>query len=141
MKNLQFSDTSRLYVYYEDQQYAEAKAYSTEDKKRFSLDALREAVRIKKQVIKSGKASRQLPLAAQVEACGISKEEIVGVEHLILENPRRIYERRRTHTQAVLRSYAEQRDEDDAVHRLAKLSITLTKIPAAQAQKRAARAA
>eukprot|EP01083_Nonionella_stella_P038455 104651_1 len=90
----------------------------------------------------SKQSPKKLPLAAHLEACGISQEMIVGLEHLILEDPKNVFNRRRNHARLVLLEQAYQKTEGrDDICRLAKLSSKLAKRPMFEARKRAARAA
>ena len=91
---------------------------------------------------KSPKGDNESPLSVHRKDCGVSEEEIIGLEHLVLANPRDISKRRKIHTRAVLMEYAEQvKEGSDDVHGLAQLSRVLTKRPALQARGRAARVA
>ena len=72
----------------------------------------------------------------------MSRLYIEGDEHLIFEHLRSIYNRRKTHRQAVLMEYAEQMKEGSSdMHALAELSRILSKRTASQARERAARVA
>ena len=143
MKKVRFSDTSTLHVYGEDHQYAQAKSYSAADRKTLRRNAFREAISITKKIIQHDMdKNSKLPLAARLEACGIATEEATGLEHLIMEDPMAIYNRRKAHTKAILMEQAYLASENKSdIHRLAKLSSLLTKRPASQAKKRAAQAA
>ena len=143
MKSVQFSDSSKMYFYPEDYIYSLTKSHSESTQDRFRQDALRDAVRIMKLLKqKSPKGDNERSLSVYLKDCGVSEEEILGIEHLVLANPRDISKRRKTHSRVVLMEYAEQLNEGcDDVHRLAQLSRILTKRPASQARERAARVA
>ena len=137
-KDVRFSDSSRMYVYIEDPHYAQSKSYSALDKKQFGQNAIGDALRIMKILHNSKTTSRELSLADRLKVCGISDEEIVGIEHLILEDPRCIYMRRRSHAKAILH---EQMKQGTDTLRLGKISAHLAKRPTLHARKRAAMAA
>ena len=127
-------------VYLEDRQYSRTKAYSASDKKTFSHHALKDAVRIMKQ-LKRTKGLNLPTLADKLEVCGIPQEETLGLEHLIFEDLRRIYKRRRSHTRAILQEQKLNEGSCDDSYKLAELSTSLAAITVSEARKRAARAA
>eukprot|EP01083_Nonionella_stella_P003187 9087_1 len=142
-KKIQFSAMSTMFFYADDHRCAETQSYSRADKKRFIRHSLREALRIKEllQLQHSATDSSNLPLPTQLASCDISQEEIVGLERLVFEDPMSICKRRKNHARVILMAQADQRkDGGNDVYKLARLSAILTRIPASQAQTRAASA-
>ncbi len=153
-QEVRFSESSMLYVYPDDPDYRSGnKAYTSSDRKTSMRNALRDAIHIKTQLGTSSRSSKEVmvpgqdddttasssTLEEQLKACGIPHEEILGLEHLIFEEPRRTIERRRGHNQVIL---MEQRNQQMATgtvddNRLARMSILLTRRVASQARSRA----
>eukprot|EP01083_Nonionella_stella_P247865 858899_1 len=141
-KTLSFSEMSTMKLFMEDDRYTQMKSYSAADKKKFTQNAIGEALRIRKLLHESIKNESKLPLAAQLEANGVSQESIIGLERLILEDPVNACKRRRNHARLVLMEQTYQKMEGrNDICRLAQLSIKLAKRPTFEARKRAARAA
>mmetsp|Transcript_16688 Transcript_16688/g.28709 ORF Transcript_16688/g.28709 Transcript_16688/m.28709 type:complete len:163 (-) Transcript_16688:74-562(-) len=138
VKCIRFSDTHRMYQYRTDLVYEASKSFTKADQKSFRRDSLQEAIRIKRALVsrekKSGGGAR--------EKEHIEPFEVVGLEHLILDDPRKHLRRRKNHVEAVLTEQATQKNEgcnDDK--RLAMRSQILSKGTKLQAQHRASRAA
>ena len=140
-KTLRFSDHCKMCIY-EDHLHANIKSYSELEMIAFRRESIRDAVLIMRLLKHTPTEDSGLLLSAQLKQCGISEQEIIGVEHLVLEDPRSRSNRRKTHTQLVLMEYADQlREGRNNIHALAQLSTMLTNRPAAQARERAARVA
>lgn len=133
MKKMQFNDTSIIWLYHEDDSYAKRKAFSKADRERFRANALRDATRVLKIL---RQAPQEASLPTQLRSCGIPLENIVGLEHLILE--KHSSSKRKKHIETVLAEHtAQMRAGRQDFRKLAKLSSSLSKRPASQARKRA----
>ena len=143
MKKLGFEDMSMLYTYIEDPHYAQIKSDSVADRYRFKQDTLGDALRINMTLslsIQRTKEFSNLPLAAQLEACSISEDEILGLEHLVLESPKEIYKRRAFHVRAILLEQVYQETKGiKNIRRMSRLSTKLSNKSTLQARARAAR--
>lgn len=89
-RTVRFSESSELYLYPQDSSCTNEKLYyTTLDKKYATEAALMDAIRIR----------RQLKLN---EMHVVPREQVLGIEHLLFEDPRHIIERRKTHCKVVL---------------------------------------
>lgn len=139
---VKFSESSMLFLYHEDPDLTKRNlCFSSADRRTFTRNALQDAVRIKSALL-SRSHEGDAPLKARLDMCDISQSEILGIEHLVLENPRRTLERRKAHLKVILmeQSHLKQSGSSD-VTSMARLSAILTKRPAKLAQRRAAMAA
>lgn len=134
-----------LFMYPDDPFYSKKNmSYTRSDRKSATQEALREAIRIKTLLVSSGRRNDKsnASLEDHLKMCGVPKEDIVGIEHLILEDPMRTLERRNNHVRVVLMEQENQkRMGNNDCGKLAQLSFILTKRPASQARSRAAMAA
>lgn len=139
---VQFSASSMLYLYQEDPYYSKRSLFFTTSERRSSAQgALRDALRVKRTLL-SRPCDPNLSLKEHLESCNVPQEELLGIEHLVLEDPIRTIERRRLHVKTILMEQENQKIAgiiDDI--NLAKISAVLTKRPAKQARSRAAMAA
>ena len=150
---VQFSESSVLFVYGPNWTYEDAKSHGRDSTRSFRHDTLHQAMRLKRTLSgSSGSAGadddevNKCPIEQgiqRLEALDVAKEEVLGLEQLVLEDdPRKVLKLRQLHLRAVL---AEQAHQDRRgvrdVDRLGKLSALLTKRPTRQARSRAALAA
>jgi len=136
-----FNRTSTMSVYDNDAEYAQSKSYSSAERKEITSQMFRDAVQIK-SMLRSRPKERSGSLTKHLRECNIEKELLLGVEHLVLDNPRAVSERRRAHRLAVLAEQQKQRKSgciDQS--KIAELSRTITKNPVTRARCRAALAA
>lgn len=154
-KQVKFSESSMLYRYPEDEDPSYSKSdasYTTSERKASTQNAIREAIRIKALLSRPNVKSNESSLNSHLELCGVSKEEILGIEHFALEDPMRALERRRNHVKVVLMeqenlkmmmlsSPGGDKNDVDCADKLAQLSWILAKKPKSRARSRAAMAA
>lgn len=81
-KKVRFSESSKLRIYAED--YTYMKSYSKVERKVFGKKLLYTAHKIR-SALESTDADSSVSVARRLEFCGISKEELVGLEGLVLE--------------------------------------------------------
>ena len=90
MKQVQFSERSVLRVYLNDTSHV--RYFTRSEKKSNELESLKEAVRIRKKLLPAGdKRKRNGSLEdcfKMCGVCGVSPEELVGLEQIILDSPR-----------------------------------------------------
>lgn len=140
MKKVNISDKSLLYLYNEDHHYSTAKSYSSTEKQRLAQDTLREVLRLKNRL--NSRKKSYLDFADRLKECGISQDEILGLEQIVLEDPKSTQMRRKVHVRAVLLEQAIHSME--GTHdkgRLARMSILSSESSVSQARSRAAKAA
>jgi len=104
-----FSETSTLNVYANnrDDLHRSNIAYSTQDRDLFNTEATQEADRIKVLIITAPQESRAESIKYLLKNNIVAKEELVGIEHLALDNSSRS-EIRKRHSMAVLKKQQEQ---------------------------------
>eukprot|EP00984_Skeletonema_dohrnii_P032386 scaffold26473_cov138-Skeletonema_dohrnii-CCMP3373.AAC.7 len=103
-----FSDFSTLHVYDDlDYLYLKKKAYSQEDRKIFGAQAMIEADRINNLIINSPPVSVKESVKYLLKNNIITREELVGMDQLILHRRARVLQVRRNHMAAVLRKQNE----------------------------------
>eukprot|EP00985_Skeletonema_marinoi_P004973 scaffold2164_cov120-Skeletonema_marinoi.AAC.1 len=115
-----FSELSTLHVYDDLGYLYLKKAYSKEDREIFGAQAMIEADdRIKNLIINSPPASVKESVKYLLKNNIITREELVGIDHLILRRRTRVSQVRRNHMTAVLRKQSEQllspREEDSLI--------------------------
>jgi hypothetical protein len=143
-----------MQLYHLDSAYAQIKSYSKDDCQRFSMDSLKEAVRIKNLVVSSTPigASAKESFKNLLKNDVILPEEIRGIEHLLLYKSRsKLLQERRDHARAVLlmqhrmetsaRDPVKQKVQGDIVEALASFSASRSSRSAKHARIRASRAA
>lgn len=98
-----FSESSSMHVYHADPLYVRSKSYSKEERKHFSVEALSEAVRIKKLVLSTPGSSTKDSFKFLLKNNVIALEEIVGIEHLVLgKSASKLLKERQDHSKAVV---------------------------------------
>jgi len=85
-------------------------AYSTQDRDLLNAEAQQEADRIKVLIITAPQESRAESMIYLLENNIVAKEELVGIEHLALDNSSRS-EIRKRHSMAVLKKQQEQQQQ------------------------------
>ena len=107
-----FSETSTLNVYenYRDDLHRSNIAYSLQDRDLFNTEAQQEADRIKVLIITAPQESRAASIKYLLKNNIVAKEELVGIEHLALDNSSRS-EIRKRHSMAVLKKQQEQQQK------------------------------
>ena len=101
--SVNISETSSLYVYHDDDLYCKNKAYSSQDRHIFEAQAMIEANRIKNLIYTSPPASVKESVKYVLQNDIVTRDEIVGIERLILDSRRRFVSQvRRDHMMAVL---------------------------------------
>ena len=101
-KRVQFSEVSTLAVYEEDPIYTTSKSFTASERKCFQVQAAREAYHVRLMLSQAKKSSSK-SLEDQLKSCGIDKEAILGIEHLVLESsPFDIVRRRQAHVRSIL---------------------------------------
>ena len=101
--SVQISESSMLYVYHDDDLYSKNKAYSRQDRQIFEAQAMIEANRIKNLIYTSPPASVKESVKYVLQNNIVTRDEIVGIEHLILGGRRTsVSVERRDHMMAVL---------------------------------------
>eukprot|EP00984_Skeletonema_dohrnii_P037770 scaffold40222_cov172-Skeletonema_dohrnii-CCMP3373.AAC.2 len=123
-----FSETSTLNVYenYRDDLYRSNIAYSLQDRDLFNTEAQQEADRIKVLIITAPQESRAESIKYLLKNNIVEEEELVGIEHLALDNSSRS-EIRRRHSMAVLKKQQEQQQQQQQYLHLQDPAIALGK--------------
>lgn len=130
-RTVHFSESSELYLYPQDSSCTNEKLYyTTLDKKYATEAALMDAIRIR----------RQLKLN---EMHVVPREQVLGIEHLVYEDPKHIIERRKTHCKVVLLEQQLQntygvKDERRLAHASAILTRKSTSLAITRAATKAA---
>ena len=108
-----FSDKSSLNIYknYRDELHRSNIAYSLQDRDLFNREATQEADRIKTLIINAPQKSRVGSVKYLLKNKIVSKEELVGIEHLVLEKSNKS-EIRKNHSIAVLKKQQEQQRQN-----------------------------
>eukprot|EP00984_Skeletonema_dohrnii_P037769 scaffold40222_cov172-Skeletonema_dohrnii-CCMP3373.AAC.1 len=111
-RRVSFSETSTLNVYenYRDDLHRSSIAYSLQDRDFFNTEAQQEADRIKVLIITAPQESRAASIKYLLENNIVSREKLVGIEHLALDNSSRS-EIRKRHSMAVLKKQQEQQQQ------------------------------
>ncbi len=142
-KAVVFSEYSSLHVYNEDLRYQMNKSYSSSERKQFGKEAVLESHRIKSLVTHfpiQGNSIRYL-LSHNI----ISREEILGIEHMVSNRAAtRIFRERRDHSARVLmeqQKMKERKELDDPSGKLAVVALTRSLRSVKRARFRAALAA
>lgn len=107
--HVSFSQRSKLHIFPSDARYLKHASYKHSDRKQFTKEALLEALRIKK-LIADAPGSSADSIRFLFEANIIAQEEVLGIEHLILDNSAaRIMKERRAHAESLLLEQSRQR--------------------------------
>mmetsp|Transcript_21514 Transcript_21514/g.32546 ORF Transcript_21514/g.32546 Transcript_21514/m.32546 type:complete len:193 (+) Transcript_21514:172-750(+) len=124
-----FSDFSTLHVYDDlDYLYLKKKAYSQKDREVFSARAMMEAIRIKNLIFNSPPVSVKESIKYLLKNNIISRDELIGIDHLIAGRRTDALHVRRDHMAAVLRKQQElrrhqpQQEEDSLIIELGRFS-------------------
>lgn len=140
-KRVQFSESSVMYMYLEDSTCPKRNlSLNAYDQESAAKMAITDAVRIDAE-LRSRPRKPNESFEEHLARCGIPKEEVLGIEHLIGEDRMRIFKRRQRHLQLILTEQGKSARGCNSGERLARLSAVLTKRPASQAKQRAAMAA
>ncbi|KAL7478451.1 hypothetical protein ACHAW6_004216 [Cyclotella cf. meneghiniana] len=111
-KRVKFSKYSTRRVYMSDEYYEEEKSYSSVDQKIFRNQAINAALEIKRLI-----SSCNLPAGLAVQQLMkqglLTREELLGIEHLIRDNTERAWQMRQTYRKLVLDMQAQLRKEND----------------------------
>ncbi len=104
-----FSEKSTLNIYEGNRGdlYRSNLSYSSQDRDMFHAEATKEADRIKVLIITAPQQSRADSVKYLLENNFVSREELIGIEHMALEDSKRS-EIRMSHSMAVLRKQREQ---------------------------------
>ncbi len=107
-----FSEMSTLNIYdnYRGGLHRRNMTYSSQDQDTFQTEATQEADRIKVLIITAPQQSRADSVKHLLKNNIVSREELVGIEHMALEDSNRSDIRKR-HSRAVLRKQQEQRQQ------------------------------
>ncbi len=142
-KQVRFSEAALLRVYQNDEDYARSKSYTSGERKMFSRNAIMEAAKIRRIVATISISSDDESMISRLESCGVTREEIAGIEHLVLEkSPKNLIKARRMHVQSMMFEHEKQKIigfKDD--NQLALVSRSTSKRAAFQARIRASVAA
>lgn len=157
IRRVQFSDMSSLHLYPQDPIYTKNKSsFTKSDRMAMQEQAIIDANRIRRVLRQSdaNEAKDTSSLKHALRINGIADEEIIGIEHLVFSDPRRIAKRKKNHQMVVLMEQEIQRQSTLKQHndkdssdklaqdmRIAQLSKILTKRPASAAKRRATMAA
>lgn len=145
-----FSETSSMHVYHADPHYVRNKAYSRAERKSFSTEAMREAIRIKRLVLATPGDSTRDSFKYLLKNDIICLEEIVGIEHLVLgKSASKLLRERQDHAKAILMEQCRQRVvkddaskvQDDTTKKLGEFSASRSCKSVKRARIRAAMAA
>ena len=124
-----FSEFSSLCVYENvEDLYLKKKAYSQEDREVFSARAMMEAIRIKNLIFNSPPVSVKDSIKYLLKNNIISRDELIGIDHLIAGRRTDALHVRRDHMAAVLQKQQEQRrhqpqlEEDSLIIELGRFS-------------------
>ena len=142
-KHIQFSRSAAVFEYAEDPIYRATKSRSPHAAEAFKQAAYKDALRILKLLRSSTIRPDERGTSPQEQEAppGVSAEELIGLEQLVMESPNKILRRRRAHAKLILAEQAIQ-DETGVVDegRLARLSELMSKRNRSEARRRAARA-
>ena len=106
-----FSEYSKLHLYERDDEYLKNLAYTKDDRDEFGAQARLEASRIKDLIITAPPDSIKDSIKYLLQSGIITRDELVGIDHLILDKHVKIVQKRREHSAAVLRKQYEQKQE------------------------------
>jgi hypothetical protein len=101
--SVNFSVSSQLHVYERESVYLlRSLAYTKEDRNEFGREAYLEGLRIKSLVAAAPPDSAAESIKYLLRHDIISIEELVGIEHFVLDKPSRVHQRRKQHAAALL---------------------------------------
>jgi hypothetical protein len=116
IKRVNFSEHSKLYPYERDDEYLKNLAYTKDDRDKFGAQATLEANRIKDLITTAPPDSAKDSIKYLLQNGTITRDELVGIDHLILGKRVKIIQRRREHSAAVLWKQYEQKQEQQLNH-------------------------
>src|SRR6056300_514823 len=111
-----FSEYSKLHLYERDDEYLKNSAYTKDDQDEFGAQATLEASRIKHLIITAPPNSVKDSIKYLLQNDIITRDELVGIDHLILDKHVKIIQKRREHSAAVLWKQYEQKQEQQLKH-------------------------
>ncbi|KAL3803696.1 hypothetical protein HJC23_003750 [Cyclotella cryptica] len=100
-KEVHFSEYSTRRVYVSDPSYESRKSYSSSDQIIFRKQAAHDAFRIK-HLISSCPAQPGYAIQQLIECGLLTREELLGIEHLVSINAEQAYRKRRDYIKSVL---------------------------------------
>jgi hypothetical protein len=106
-----FSEHSKLHPYERDDEYLKNLAYTKDDRDEFGAQASLEAKRIKDLITTAPPDSVKDSIKCLLQNGIITKDELVGIDHLILDKGKKIVQKRREHSAAVLWKQYEQKQK------------------------------
>ncbi len=106
-----FLEHSMLHLYERDDEYLKNLAYTKDDRDEFSAQATLEASRIKDLITTAPPDSVKDSIKYLFQNGIITRDELVGIDHLILGKGKKIVQKRREHSAAVLWKQYQQKQE------------------------------
>ena len=100
-----------LHLYERDDEYLKNLAYTEDDRDEFGAQAMLEASRIKDRISTAPPDSVKDSIKYLLQNGIITRDELVGIDHLILGKRKKIIQKRREHSAAVLWKQYEQKQE------------------------------
>ncbi|KAL7475746.1 hypothetical protein ACHAW6_001653 [Cyclotella cf. meneghiniana] len=125
-KRVSFSTYSRARFYKCSSSYRANMSYTSADCKMFRVRVAREGLRIQRLVSSCPSTKPGSVIHDLVEQNVLSREELIGIEHLVTKDaPARLLYERRAHTATVLKAQKEmhERNDIDKVDELARVAI------------------
>jgi hypothetical protein len=110
-RGVNFSEHSKLHLYERDDEYLKNLAYTKDDRDEFGAQATLEANRIKDLITTAPPDSVKDSIKYLLQNGIITKDELVGIDHLILGKGKKIVQKRREHSAAVLWKQYEQKQQ------------------------------
>ena len=131
-KQVRFSDCSMMYVFPKVNYVKRNLTCTQDDRAAYKQNTIAEAVRLRRLLSNTSNGAYRL-------SC-LPKEEVAGLEALILEGPMDTVERREAHRRVILMEQENQKVSQGTVDdvQLARMSMLLTRRCASQARARAA---
>ena len=112
VRSVHFSESSKLWVYTRESMYLlRSLAYTKEDRNEFGINAMIEGFRIKNLIASAPYDSEAESIKYLLRQDIINKEELIGIEHFVLGNPKNVTKRRERHSAAVLWKQYEQQEQ------------------------------
>ena len=115
-RGVNFSEHSMLHLYQRDDEYLKNLAYTKDDRDEFGAQATLEASRIKDLITMAPPDSVKDSIKYLLQNGIITRDELVGIDHLILGKHVKIIQKRREHSAAVLWKQYEQKQEQQLKH-------------------------
>jgi hypothetical protein len=115
-KRVNFSEHSKLHPYERDDEYLKNLAYTKDDRDKFGAQATLEANRITDLITTAPPDSAKDSIKYLLQNGIITRDELVGIDHLILGKRVKIIQKRREHSAAVLWKQYEQKQEQQLKH-------------------------